>query len=116
MDGVDQLNNILIIGMTNRFDMIDEALLRPGRLEVHMEIDLPDQKGRLQILKIHTQKMRTNGIMDTDVDIDELAALTKNFSGAEIAGLIKSATSFAFNRHVKVGSMANYKEDVHEMK
>ena len=116
MDGVDQLNNILIIGMTNRLDMIDEALLRPGRLEVHMEINLPDSKGRLQILNIHTQKMRTNKIMDTDVDLDELAGLTKNFSGAEIAGLIKSATSFAFNRHVKVGSMANYKDDVAEMK
>lgn len=57
MDGVDQLNNILIIGMTNRLDMIDEALLRPGRLEVHMEIGLPDEKGRLQILKIHTSKV-----------------------------------------------------------
>jgi vesicle-fusing ATPase len=116
MDGVDQLNNILIIGMTNRFDMIDDALLRPGRLEVHMEINLPDAKGRLQILNIHTQKMRTNKIMDSDVDLEELSGLTKNFSGAEIAGLIKSATSFAFNRHVKVGSMANYKDDVSEMK
>lgn len=102
MDGVDQLNNILIIGMTNRLDMIDEALLRPGRLEVHMEISLPDEKGRLQILNIHTAKMRTNGIMDRDVDLLELAELTKNFSGAELSGLVKSATSFAFNRHVKV--------------
>jgi vesicle-fusing ATPase len=116
MDGVDQLNNILIIGMTNRLDMIDEALLRPGRLEVHMEINLPGEGGRLQILNIHTQKMRSNGIMDRDVDLDELAALTKNFSGAEIAGLIKSATSFAFNRHIKVGSMANYKDDIADMK
>lgn len=104
MDGVDQLNNILIIGMTNRLDMIDEALLRPGRLEVHMEISLPDESGRLQILKIHTNKMSTNGVMDSDVDLDELANLTKNFSGAEIGGLVKSATSFAFNRHVKVHS------------
>lgn len=102
MDGVDQLNNILIIGMTNRLDMIDEALLRPGRLEVHMEISLPDEKGRFQILNIHTAKMRTNKVMDADVDLEELAASTKNFSGAEINGLIKSATSFAFNRHVKV--------------
>lgn len=46
MDGVDSLNNILIIGMTNRKDLIDEAVLRPGRLEVHLEIGLPDEFGR----------------------------------------------------------------------
>ena len=116
MDGVDQLNNILIIGMTNRKDMIDEALLRPGRLEVHMEISLPDEKGRFQILSIHTSKMRTNKVMDDDVDLEELASLTKNFSGAEISGLIKSATSFAFNRHVKVGTMAGIADDVEDLR
>ncbi|KAJ3516142.1 hypothetical protein NLJ89_g1302 [Agrocybe chaxingu] len=115
MDGVDQLNNILVIGMTNRIDMIDEALLRPGRLEVHMEISLPDEKGRHQILSIHTSKMRTNGVMHPDVDLLELASLTKNFSGAEIGGLIKSATSFAFNRHVKVGTMAGISDDVENL-
>ncbi|KAI9142196.1 P-loop containing nucleoside triphosphate hydrolase protein [Paraphysoderma sedebokerense] len=103
MDGVEQLNNILVIGMTNRLDMIDEALLRPGRLEVHLEISLPDEKGRVQILKIHTSKMRGNDMLAPDVDLGEIALLTKNFSGAEISGLVKSATSFAFNRHVKVG-------------
>ncbi|KAJ3367800.1 transport between ER and Golgi ATPase protein [Allomyces arbusculus] len=106
MDGVEQLNNILVIGMTNRLDMIDEALLRPGRLELKLEISLPDEAGRLQIVKIHTAKMKQNGLMDDDVKLEELAALTKNFSGAEIAGLVKSATSFAFNRHVKVGDAA----------
>ncbi|RDB20001.1 Vesicular-fusion protein sec18 [Hypsizygus marmoreus] len=116
MDGVDQLNNILIIGMTNRLDLIDEALLRPGRLEVHMEISLPDEHGRHQILSIHTAKMRTNGVMDSDVDLAELAASTKNFSGAEINGLIKSATSFAFNRHVKVGTMAGISDDVENLR
>ncbi|KGO77922.1 ATPase, AAA-type, core [Penicillium italicum] len=116
LDGVDQLNNILLIGMTNRMDMIDEALLRPGRLEVHMEISLPDEHGRSQILNIHTEKMRNNNVMDADVDLAELAHLTKNFSGAEIAGLVKSASSFAFSRHVKVGTMASINEDVVDMK
>ena len=116
MDGVDQLNNILIIGMTNRIDMIDEALLRPGRLEVHMEISLPDEHGRYQILTIHTAKMRTNGVMDGDVDLKDLAKLTKNFSGAEIGGLVKSATSFAFNRHVKVGTIAGISSDVENLR
>ncbi|KAG9298198.1 hypothetical protein G9A89_002686 [Geosiphon pyriformis] len=116
MDGVEQLNNILIIGMTNRLDMIDEALLRPGRLEVHMEIGLPDEQGRLQILKIHTSRMRQNNIMGDDVDLVELANQTKNFSGAEINGLVKSASSFAFNRHIKVGTLAGVTPDVENIK
>ena len=103
LDGVEQLNNILLIGMTNRKELIDEALLRPGRLEVHMEIGLPDELGRLQILKIHTSKMTKNNLMSPQVDLTELSQITKNFSGAELNGLVRSATSFAFNRHVKVG-------------
>lgn len=116
LDGVDQLNNILLIGMTNRKDMIDDALLRPGRLEVQLEISLPDEKGRVDILNIHTAKMKQNDVMAPDVDIAELAALTKNFSGAEISGLVKSATSYAFSRHIKVGTMAGVGEDVAGMK
>jgi len=116
LDGVDQLNNILLIGMTNRKDMIDDALLRPGRLEVQLEISLPDEKGRVDILNIHTAKMKENDVMAGDVDIAELAALTKNFSGAEISGLVKSATSYAFSRHIKVGTVAGVGEDVSKMK
>ncbi|NXS45645.1 NSF ATPase, partial [Balaeniceps rex] len=80
IDGVEQLNNILVIGMTNRPDLIDEALLRPGRLEVKMEIGLPDEKGRFQILHIHTVRMREHQLLAEDVDIAELAVETKNFS------------------------------------
>lgn len=116
LDGVDQLNNILLIGMTNRKDMIDDALLRPGRLELHMEISLPDEFGRSQIIKIHTKRMLENGVLDSDVDVLELAQKTKNFSGAEIGGLVKSATSFAFSRHIKVGTMAGITDDVADMK
>lgn len=115
LDGVDQLNNILLIGMTNRMDMIDDALLRPGRLEVHMEISLPDEHGRVQILKIHTSKMRESGNLDPSVSLEELAHMTKNFSGAEISGLVRSATSFALNRHVKVGTLAGVSDDVDKL-
>jgi vesicle-fusing ATPase len=116
MDGVDQLNNILLIGMTNRKDMIDDALLRPGRLEVHVEISLPDEAGRAQILGIHTQNMKQSELMDPSVDLAELAALTKNYSGAEIAGLVKAATSFAFNRHIDSGKTVRVKDDAAEMR
>lgn len=81
-----------------------------------MEVSLPDEHGRLQILTIHTAKMRTNGIMAPDVSLAELAALTKNFSGAEINGLVKSATSFAFARHVKVGTLAGISDDVENLR
>jgi len=105
LDGVDSLNNILLIGMTNRKDMIDEALLRPGRLEVHMEISLPDEHGRIQILGIHTTKIRSMKKLADDVDINELGKMTKNFSGAELNGLVKAALSYAFTRHTKIGDV-----------
>lgn len=104
IDGVEQLNNILVIGMTNRRDMIDEALLRPGRLEVQMEISLPDEHGRFQILNIHTSRMRDYKKIDGDVDLNELAVLTKNFSGAELEGLVRAAQSTAMNRLIKASS------------
>ncbi|XP_034414985.1 vesicle-fusing ATPase-like [Cyclopterus lumpus] len=104
IDGVEQLNNILVIGMTNRPDLIDEALLRPGRLEVKMEIGLPDERGRIQILHIHTAKMRQYELLTADVDIKELAAETKNYSGAELEGLVRAAQSTAMNRHIKASN------------
>lgn len=104
IDGVEQLNNILVIGMTNRRDMIDEALLRPGRLEVQMEIGLPSEDGRFQILNIHTKRMKEYKKMCEDVDNKELAALTKNFSGAELEGLVRAAQSTAMNRLIKAAS------------
>ncbi|CAE6996866.1 hypothetical protein P3342_000466 [Pyrenophora teres f. teres] len=114
LDGVEALNNILLIGMTNRMDMIDEALLRPGRLEVHLEISLPDESGRAQILKIHTTKMRKSNVLEPDVSLDELARLTKNFSGAELDGLVKAATAYAFGRHLQGGT--TIKADIEDIK
>ncbi|XP_076823225.1 vesicle-fusing ATPase-like [Clavelina lepadiformis] len=104
IDGVDPLNNILVIGMTNRPDLIDDALLRPGRLEVKKEIGLPDEDGRLEILNIHTEKMKESQMLSDDVRLREIASLTKNFSGAELAGLVGAAQSCAFVRHTRAGS------------
>ncbi len=104
IDGVEQLNNILIIGMTNRKDMIDDALLRPGRLEVQLEISLPDELGRVHILEIHTCKMKEFDKLHRDVNLPELAKLTKNFSGAELEGLVRAAQSNAMNRPIKASS------------
>lgn len=104
IDGVEQLNNILVIGMTNRRDMIDEALMRPGRLEVQMEIGLPNEDGRFQILNIHTRRMHEYKKINPDVDNRELASKTKNFSGAELEGLVRAAQSTAMNRLIKAAS------------
>jgi vesicle-fusing ATPase len=108
IDGVDSLNNILLIGMTNRKDMIDDALLRPGRLEVHVEIGLPDTKGRLQILTIHTRNMKKANRITAEAleKMPLLAEKAKNFSGAEIEGLVKAASSYALTRCVDVKDLS----------
>ncbi len=98
IDGVEALNNILLIGMTNRKDMIDEAILRPGRLEIHVEIGLPDGPGRVQVLNIHTKALRANGMLAADVSIEDIAARAKNYTGAEMEGLVKAACSYLFAR------------------
>ena len=111
MDGVDSLNNILVIGMTNRKDMIDEAMLRPGRLEIHLEIGLPDEKGRKQIFDIHTRHMKTNDLIADDVDFDKLSAMTKNYTGAEIEAVCRGATSFALFKDLDLSTLGQKEEE-----
>ncbi|KAM5559571.1 vesicle-fusing ATPase-like [Rosa sericea] len=105
MDGVEPLNNILIIGLTNRKELLDEALLRPGRLEVQIQIGLPDKKGRLQILQIHTNKIKESSFLAPDVNLRELATRAENYSGAELEGVVRSAVSFAFNRQLSLDDL-----------
>eukprot|EP00958_Prasinococcus_capsulatus_P027225 scaffold5320_cov350-Prasinococcus_capsulatus_cf.AAC.2 len=98
IDGVHALNNILLIAITNRRDLLDEAMLRPGRLEVQIEVGLPDREGRAQILRIHTSKLREERFLAEDVDLEALAGATRNYSGAELEGLTRAAVSHALQR------------------
>jgi vesicle-fusing ATPase len=110
IDGPESLNNILLIGMTNRLDMIDEALLRPGRFEVQIEISLPDEKGRLDILKIHTNKMNKAGYLDSDVNLENIASITKNFTGAELESVVKNAVSYCISKELDPSNLSSVKD------
>lgn len=105
IDGPNALNNILLICMTNRIDLIDEALLRPGRLELQIEINLPDEHGRHQILQIHTKKMGSLGYLD-GVDLEEIARQTKNFTGAELEAVVRSAVSFSVSKELDPSNLS----------
>jgi proteasome regulatory subunit len=91
MDGFDPLDNVKIIATTNRIDVLDPAILRPGRFDKIIEIPLPNLKGRYEILKIHTRKMPLSG----DVDISELAKLTEGATGADIKAICTEAALYA---------------------
>jgi vesicle-fusing ATPase len=107
IDGVDSLNNLLIIGMTNRLDTIDEAMLRPGRFEIHVEIGLPNDAGREQILQIHLSEMKVNGHI-SQMALDHIPLIvdaTQNFTGAELAGLVRSSASYALSKHIDLLTM-----------
>jgi len=91
MDGFDERGEIRLIAATNRFDMLDEAILRPGRFDRLIEVPKPEAAGREEILKIHTAEMQLN----PDIDLGRLAAEFSSFSGAELAALATEAGMFA---------------------
>lgn len=100
MDGPKEgdIQNFLIIAMTNRLSLLDKAFLRPGRFEVQLEIGLPDAAGRMQILKIHTEGLRKAGKLAPDVDLAHLTKNTNNYTGSEIEGLVKKAAGRGLRR------------------
>jgi vesicle-fusing ATPase len=102
IDGINSLENLLVIGLTNRFDLLDEAMLRPGRFGVHIELGLPDLRGREQIFKIHTKGLLANNMLDSNIDVTSLAKATRNFTGAEIENVVQNACSYAIMRKVNV--------------
>ena len=105
IDGLEELHNVLIIGATNRVDIVDEAILRPGRFDRIIKVPNPDEKGRQHIFEIHTK----NKPLAKDVIISEIVKLTDNFSGAEIAAVTNRAAITALKRYVSSKS-ENVKE------
>ncbi|MFW9920180.1 MAG: CDC48 family AAA ATPase, partial [Candidatus Thorarchaeota archaeon] len=94
MDGLAGRGQVIVIGATNRVDDIDEALRRPGRFDREIEIGVPDKKGRLEILQIHTRSMP----LEKDVNLEKLAAITHGFVGADLSALAREAAMQTLRR------------------
>ncbi|MHA1969997.1 MAG: AAA family ATPase, partial [Candidatus Hodarchaeales archaeon] len=109
LDGLEELKGVVVIAATNRPDMIDPALLRPGRFDKIIRIGLPRENGRLQILKIHTKNIP----LAEDVNLEELSRRTEKFSGAELASLCHEAVLLAIQEYLPSveRSEESYKEN-----
>jgi transitional endoplasmic reticulum ATPase len=101
MDGLEELNNVVVIGATNRPTLIDPALLRPGRFDELIYVGTPDAKGRRRILAIHTKTMP----MADGVDLDSLAERTERFTGADLEDLVRRAGLTALRRGLDAGQV-----------
>jgi cell division protease FtsH len=108
MDGFDTNTHVIVIAATNRPDVLDPALLRPGRFDRHVTLDRPDIKGRRQILDVHCR----NKPLESAVDLDVLARQTPGFSGADLANLINEAAILAARADKKVIGMGELEEAI----
>jgi len=106
MDGFDTQEGIIIIAATNRPDVLDPALLRPGRFDRQVSVSLPDVKGREEILRVHAKKVK----LSENADINKIARGTPGFSGAELANLINEAALLAARRNLKSITSAELEE------
>jgi len=106
MDGFEQGSTVIIIAATNRPDVLDPALLRPGRFDRQIVVDRPDVKGRTGILKVHTRNIP----LDPDVDVETLAKGTPGLAGAELANLVNEAALYAARNNKKTVSMSDFEE------
>jgi len=107
IDGLSKLKNVVVVMATNRPDIIDPAILRPGRTDRFISLDLPNLKARKEILKIHTRKMT----LASGVNIDELAKITEGYTGADIAAATKEAGMLAVRKFI---GKSTSKEDILE--
>jgi transitional endoplasmic reticulum ATPase len=97
LDGLEDLKGVVVIGATNRPDIIDEALLRPGRFDRILEVPAPDREARKHIIQIHTKKKP----LESDVNLDKLVEMTEGMTGADIAALVNAAAMTAIKEHVR---------------
>jgi len=97
LDGIETLKGVVVLGATNRIDMLDPALLRPGRFDIKVELPAPDLEACLAILRVHTRKMP----LADDVDVEALAAASEGFVGADIEGLCRSAATLAMREFLE---------------
>ena len=111
LDGFEERGEVKIIAATNRIDLLDPALLRPGRFDRIIEIPLPDEKGRLEIFKIHTRNMA----LDKDVDIDKLVKMTNDLSGADIKAIVTEAGMFVIRRRDRTIKMNDFIDAYHKV-
>lgn len=108
MDGFEESESVILIAATNRPDILDPALLRPGRFDRQVTVDRPDVKGREQILRMHAE----NKPMDEDVKFEKLAQMTVGFTGADLANLLNESALLAARRHRSVISMDEVEESM----
>ena len=102
MDGIVALEDIVVIAATNRPDIVDPAVLRPGRFDRLIYVPEPDEKSKLQIFKLYTKNMP----LAKDVGLPQLAALAKSYSGADIEALCREAAMHALRRNVNAKEVA----------
>jgi transitional endoplasmic reticulum ATPase len=102
LDGLEDLKGVVVIGATNRPDIIDEALLRPGRFDRLLEVPPPDKDARKHIFQIHTKKKP----LESDVNLDNLVEMTEGMTGADIAALVNAAAMSAIKEHVRQKSVS----------
>ena len=101
LDGVEELENVMIIAATNRKDLIDQALLRPGRIDSHVELEVPDEETRLEILKVHTKNMP----LSSKINLEKLAKETQEWTGADIEALCRNAGINAIKKNYMLKDM-----------
>jgi cell division protease FtsH len=111
LDGFDPSQGIILLAATNRPEILDPALLRPGRFDRQILVDRPDKQGRIQILQVHARKIK----LAPDVSLEQVAALTPGFTGADLANLVNEAALLATRRRAPAVTMEDFNQAIERL-